>query len=46
MVTVALLVRIGAKPGQEATVEKFLKDGWQIVEGEPAHDPSYSRPPI
>jgi quinol monooxygenase YgiN len=36
MVTVALLVRIEAKPGQEAAVEKFLKDGLQIVEGEPA----------
>jgi quinol monooxygenase YgiN len=36
MVTVALFVRIEAKPGQEAAVEKFLKDGLQIVEGEPA----------
>jgi quinol monooxygenase YgiN len=36
MVTVALFVRIEAKPGKEAAVEKFLKGGLQIVEGEPA----------
>jgi quinol monooxygenase YgiN len=36
MVTVALFVRIEAKAGKEAAVEKFLKSGLQIVEGEPA----------
>jgi quinol monooxygenase YgiN len=36
MVTVALFVRIEAKPGKEAAVEEFLKRGLQIVEGEPA----------
>lgn len=35
MVTVALFVRIEAKPGTEAAVEKFLKSGLPIVEGEP-----------
>jgi quinol monooxygenase YgiN len=36
MVTVALLVRIEAKPGKEAEVESFLRSGLAIVEGEPA----------
>src|SRR3977135_3631078 len=36
MVTVALLVRLEAKPGKEAEVEAFLKGGLAIVEGEPA----------
>ena len=36
MVTVALLVRLEAKPGKEADVEKFLKGGLPIVQEEPA----------
>lgn len=36
MVTVALFVRLEAKPGKEADVENFLKGGLPIVEGEPA----------
>lgn len=36
MVTVALLVRLEAKPGKEAEVESFLKSGLAIVEEEPA----------
>lgn len=36
MVTVALFVRVEAKPGCEAAVEQFLKDGLLIVESEPA----------
>ena len=36
MVTVALFVRIEAKPAKEVAVQEFLKDGLQIVEGEPA----------
>jgi quinol monooxygenase YgiN len=36
MVKVALLVRLEAKPGKEAEVEKFLMDGLPIVQGEPA----------
>lgn len=36
MVKVALLVRLEAKPGKEAEVEKFLIDGLPIVQGEPA----------
>jgi quinol monooxygenase YgiN len=36
MVTVALFVRLEAKPGKEPEVEKFLKGGLAIVEGEPA----------
>lgn len=35
MVTVALLVRMEAKPGKEAEVEEFLKGGLAIVEEEP-----------
>ena len=35
MVTVALLVRLEAKPGKEAEVESFLKSGLAIVEDEP-----------
>ncbi|MGH8610671.1 MAG: antibiotic biosynthesis monooxygenase, partial [Gammaproteobacteria bacterium] len=36
MVKVALLVRLEAKPGQEAAVEDFLKGGLPIVQEEPA----------
>lgn len=36
MVTVALLVRLEAKPGKEAEVEGFLRGGLSIVQGEPA----------
>jgi quinol monooxygenase YgiN len=36
MVKVALLVRLEAKPGKEAEVEKFLMGGLPIVQGEPA----------
>jgi quinol monooxygenase YgiN len=36
MVKEALLVRLEAKAGKEAEVEKFLKDGLAIVEEEPA----------
>jgi quinol monooxygenase YgiN len=36
MVTVALLVRLEAKPGKEAEVESFLKGGLAIVNEEPA----------
>jgi quinol monooxygenase YgiN len=36
MVKVALLVRLEAKPGKEAEVEKFLNGGLSIVEEEPA----------
>ncbi len=36
MVTVALFVRLEAKPGKEAEVENFLKGGLTIVQGEPA----------
>src|SRR5689334_9063871 len=35
-VHVALLVRLEAKPGQEAEVEQFRRGGLEIVEGEPA----------
>ncbi len=36
MVTVALLVRLEAKPGKEAAVEDFLRGGLAIVQQEPA----------
>ena len=36
MVSVALLVRLEAKPGKEAEVERFIRDGLSIVQGEPA----------
>jgi len=36
MVNVALLVRLEAKPGKEAEVEKFLRNGLSIVLQEPA----------
>ena len=36
MVTVGLFVRIEAKPGKEATIEKFLTGALPIVEAEPA----------
>lgn len=36
MVSVALLVRLEAKPGKEAEVESFLRGGLSIVEGEAA----------
>ena len=35
MVTVALLVRLEAKPGKEAAVEAFLNSGLALVEDEP-----------
>jgi len=35
-VSVALLVRLEAKPGKEAEVAKFLEGGLSIVQGEPA----------
>jgi quinol monooxygenase YgiN len=35
MVTKALYVQLEAKPGREAEVEQFLKDGLPVVEGEP-----------
>jgi quinol monooxygenase YgiN len=35
-VSVALLVRLEAKPGKEAEVEEFLRAGLSIVEEEPA----------
>jgi quinol monooxygenase YgiN len=36
MVTVALLVRLEAKPGRESEVEEFLRGGLALVEAEPA----------
>jgi quinol monooxygenase YgiN len=36
MVTVALYVRLEAKPGKEAEMESFLRGGLPIVEQEPA----------
>jgi len=36
MVTVALLVRLEAKPGKETEVESFLRGGLAVVEEEPA----------
>jgi quinol monooxygenase YgiN len=36
MVSVALLVRLQAKPGKEAEVESFLRGGLAIVQDEPA----------
>ena len=36
MVTVALWVRLEAKPGKEAEVESFLRAGLSVVEEEPA----------
>ncbi len=36
MVTVALFVRLEAKPGKEAEVERFLLDGLPLVLEEPA----------
>ncbi len=36
MVTVALMVRLEAKPGKEAEIEQFLKGGLQLVQEEPA----------
>jgi quinol monooxygenase YgiN len=35
-VNVALLVTLEAKPGKEAEIEKFLRDGLSIVQQEPA----------
>ena len=35
MVTLALLVRLEAKPGKEAEVENFLKSGLALVQEEP-----------
>ncbi|MDB5032775.1 MAG: antibiotic biosynthesis monooxygenase [Chlorobi bacterium] len=36
MITVGLFVRLEAKPGKEADVEKFLKGGLALVQDEPA----------
>ena len=36
MVSVALLVRLEAKPGKESAVESFLRGGLAIVQEEPA----------
>ena len=36
MVKVALFVRLEAKPGKEAEVERFLLDGLPLVQEEPA----------
>lgn len=36
MVTVALFVRLEAKPGKEAEVESFLRGGLPLVQEEPA----------
>ena len=36
MVKVALFVRMEAKPGKEAEVEKFLQGGLALVQAEPA----------
>jgi len=36
LVTVALLVRLEAKPGKEAEVESFLRSGLSLVQDEPA----------
>ncbi len=36
MVTKGLLVRLEAKPGKEAEVERFLEGGRPLVEDEPA----------
>jgi quinol monooxygenase YgiN len=36
MVTVGLLIRLKAKPGQESEVEKFLESAGPIVDQEPA----------
>jgi quinol monooxygenase YgiN len=36
MVTVALFVRLEAKPGKEADVENFLRGGLAVVQQEPA----------
>lgn len=35
MVTAALLVQLEAKPGKEAEVEQFLRDGLALVQQEP-----------
>lgn len=35
MANLGLLVRLEAKPGKEAEVEKFLKGGLDFVQGEP-----------
>jgi len=36
VVTVGLVVRLEAKPGKEAAVQKFLEDGLPVVQEEPA----------
>jgi quinol monooxygenase YgiN len=36
MVTVALFVRLEAKPGKETEVENFLREGLAVVQEEPA----------
>jgi quinol monooxygenase YgiN len=36
MVTVGLLIRLQAKPGQESEVERFLESAMPVVDDEPA----------
>ena len=42
MVKLALLVRLGAKPGKESAVEDFLHSGLTIVQDEPATTTGYA----
>ena len=37
-VSVGLFVRLEVQPGKEADVERFLRGGLQLVEGEPGRD--------
>ncbi len=42
MVTVALLVRLEAKPGKEAAVAEFLRGALPLVQMEPATNPWFA----
>ena len=42
MVTVALLVRLEAKPGKEAAVADFLRSALPLVQREPATNPWFA----
>ena len=42
MVTVALFVRLEAKPGKEAAVADFLRDALPLVQMEPATNPWFA----
>ena len=42
MVTLALLVRLEAKPGKEAEVESFFRGGLSVVQEEPATTASFA----